>query len=174
MNDIANLLVLALRGDREVLGLLADALREAVHEKEGDKLLRLLRLADQLQEILFGQGPDTQWSPDTLDEIVDAMRQAGLTPDDALTQKEREESWAPRITARVSRLQAAGNEELLDYLIHDLHGGEEAAAINNSGYRGQVEATFRALGPDQAEAQIEDLLDQTTGSGPGLQVEPSP
>jgi hypothetical protein len=121
---------------------------------------------ERIREAMFGQGPDTPWSPDTLDEIALALRDAGLAPEDTTTQQEQEASWTPRVAALVERLNAAGYEELLDEMLHDMHGGKEAADINNGGYQAQVEAAFRALGPDAAEDQIENLLVQIQRSHP--------
>jgi hypothetical protein len=36
---------------------------------------------EHIREALFGQGPNTPWTPDTLDEVADALREAGLAPE---------------------------------------------------------------------------------------------
>jgi hypothetical protein len=115
---------------------------------------------ERIRQALYRDGPDTAWNADTLDEVAVALRIAGLAPEGLITRQERQQCWALRIAALVARLQAIGDESLLDDLMHDLHGGETAAEINNRGYQGQVEAAFDLLGAEEAEATIGDILDQ--------------
>jgi hypothetical protein len=40
-----------------------------------------LAALERIWEAKFGEGPGTAWTPDTLDEIADALREAGLGPE---------------------------------------------------------------------------------------------
>ena len=64
----------------------------------------------------------------------------------------------------LERVEEAGEDALLDELVHDLKGAE-ASAINNDGAQAQVEYLVSQLGAGEAARQIREALADAAPAG---------
>jgi hypothetical protein len=49
---------------------------------DGLRVTELRSLVQDVVDVLYGDGPGTSWSPDTLDQLADALARYGLVPDE--------------------------------------------------------------------------------------------
>src|SRR5262249_14928403 len=110
--------------------------------------------------------PDKPWDADTLDGIAQTLAKYGLVPAGRLPASGRapENGLPEELEALVSRIEEAGDEALLDELIHDLKGAE-ASDINNDGPRAQVEYLVSRSGAGEAARLIRELLADDAAAG---------
>jgi hypothetical protein len=110
--------------------------------------------------------PDKPWDPDTLDDIAQTLAEYGLVPAGALPASGRspEDALPEELERLLERLDEAGDDALLDELVHDLKGAE-ASAINNGGAQAQVEYLVSQLGAGEAARQIGEILADDAAAG---------
>jgi hypothetical protein len=101
--------------------------------------------------------PDKPWDPDTLDGIAQTLAGYDLVPASALPASGRspEDGLPEELERLLKRVEEAGDDTLLDELVHDLKGAE-ASAVNNGGARAQVEYLVSQLGAGEVARQIQE------------------
>jgi len=111
--------------------------------------------------------PDKPWAPDTLDDIAQTLAKYGLVPTGVLPASGRtpQNGLSEELERLVERIEEAGDEEILNEVVHDLKGAE-ASAINNGGARAQVEYLASRFGSSgEAARQIRELLADDAPAG---------